>query len=44
MVIELFDPGEVSGNGFLRILTPNGNAYNYATFNWRSDDGRSGPT
>ena len=42
MIIELFDPGEVSGNGFLRIQTPNGNAYNYATFSWRSDDGRSG--
>ena len=22
MIIELFDPGEVSGNGFLRIQTP----------------------
>ena len=42
MEIELFDPGEVSGNGFLRIQTPNGNAYNYATFDWSSDDGRSG--
>ena len=34
--------GEVSGNGFLRIQSPDGNAYNYATFDWRSDDGRSG--
>ena len=42
MVIELFDPGEVSGNGFLRFQNPDGNAYNYATFDWVSDDGRSG--
>ena len=42
MVIELFDPGEVSGNGYLRIQSPDGNAYDYANFNWRSDDGRSG--
>lgn len=42
MVIELFDPGEVSGNGYLRLQTPNGNAYDYATFSWTSDDGRSG--
>jgi len=42
MVIELFDPGEVSGNGFLRFQSPDGNVYNYATFNWKSDDGRSG--
>ena len=42
MVIELFDPGEVSGNGFLRFQNPDGNVYNYATFDWVSDDGRSG--
>ena len=42
MVVELFDPGEVSGNGYLRFQSPDGNAYNYATFNWKSDDGRSG--
>ncbi len=42
MIIELFDPGEVSGNGFLRFQNPDGNAYNYATFSWYSDDGRSG--
>ncbi len=42
MVIELFDPGEVSGNGFLRFQSPDGNAYSYATFDWVSDDGRSG--
>ncbi len=42
MIIELFDPGEVSGNGFLRFQNPDGNAYQYATFSWTSDDGRSG--
>ena len=42
MVIQLFDPGEVSGNGFLRLQSPDGNAYSYATFDWHSDDGRSG--
>jgi putative Flp pilus-assembly TadE/G-like protein len=42
MEIQLFDPGESSGNAFLRILSPDGNAYNYATFDWSSDDGRSG--
>ena len=30
MEIKLFDPGDVSGDAFLRILSPNGNAYNYA--------------
>ncbi|HEY7522706.1 MAG TPA: pilus assembly protein TadG-related protein [Candidatus Limnocylindrales bacterium] len=43
MTINLFDPGESSGNAYLRILTPaNGTSYQYATFNWTSDDGRSG--
>ncbi len=40
--IQLFDPGESSGNAFLRFLNPDGNSYNYATFDWVSDDGRSG--
>jgi hypothetical protein len=42
MEIQLFDPGESSGNAYLRILSPDGNVYNYANFTWRSDDGRSG--
>ena len=42
MVIELFDPGEVSGNGYLRFQSPDGDSYDYATFSWKSDDGRSG--
>ena len=40
--IELFDPGESSGNAFLRFLSPDGNSYDYATFDWVADDGRSG--
>jgi len=39
--IKLFDPGESSGDAFLRFLDPDGNAYTYATFDWASDDGRS---
>lgn len=40
--IQLFDPGESSGDAFLRFLDPDGNKYTYATFDWVSDDGRSG--
>ena len=40
MVIDLFDPGESNGNAFLRILSPEGDSYDYATFDWTSDDGR----
>ncbi len=42
MYISLFDPGDVGGNAFLRIKTPDGNAYNYATFSYTADNGRSG--
>ncbi len=35
--IDLFDPGDVSGNATLKIKSPDGNAYNYATFNYTSD-------
>ncbi|MGZ8527539.1 MAG: hypothetical protein ACXWWR_01995, partial [Candidatus Limnocylindrales bacterium] len=42
MTIDLFDPGESGGNAFLRILSPDGNSYDYAQFDWSSDDGRSG--
>ena len=42
MEISLFDPGDVSGNAYLKIKSPNGNAYNYATFSWSADDGTSG--
>ncbi|MGH2512855.1 MAG: pilus assembly protein TadG-related protein [Candidatus Limnocylindrales bacterium] len=35
--IDLFDPGDVSGNAFLRVLSPDGGAYNYATFSYTSD-------
>jgi hypothetical protein len=40
--IELFDPGESAGDAFLRFLSPDGNTYSYAKFDWESDDGRSG--
>jgi hypothetical protein len=36
--INLFDPGDVSGDAFLKILNPNGNAYNYATFSYTTDN------
>lgn len=37
MDIVLFDPGDVSGDAYLRILSPDGNAYNYATFDYSAD-------
>lgn len=42
MQIRLFDPGDVSGNASLRILSPDGNAYNYVNFSYTADNGRSG--
>ena len=42
MEITLFDPGDVSGNAYLRIKSPDGNSYNYATFSWSADNGTSG--
>jgi Flp pilus assembly protein TadG len=42
MEIKLFDPGDVSGDAYLRILSPDGNAYNYQTFDYTADNGRSG--
>ena len=42
MEITLFDPGDVSGNAYLRIKSPDGNSYNYATFSWTADNGTSG--
>jgi hypothetical protein len=42
MEISLFDPGDVSGNAYLRIESPDGNTYNYATFSWSADNGTSG--
>jgi hypothetical protein len=35
--IDLFDPGDVSGNAFISILDPDGNAYNTASFNYTAD-------
>ena len=43
MEIKLFDPGDVSGNAFLKIMSPDGNAYNYVSnFTYTADNGRSG--
>ncbi len=42
MVITLFDPGEASSDSYLRFLSPEGNTYDYARFDWYSNDGRSG--
>lgn len=40
--IDLFDPGDVGGDATLRILTPTGNVYSYATFSYTADNGRNG--
>lgn len=37
MEIRLFDPGDVAGNATLRIKSPDGNAYNDATFSYQAD-------
>jgi Flp pilus assembly protein TadG len=37
MEIRLFDPGDVAGNATLRILSPDGGSYNYATFSYVAD-------
>ena len=36
--IDLFDPGDVNGDAFIRIKNPDGNAYNYATFSYTADN------
>ena len=35
--IDLFDPGDVSGGAWLRVLDPDGGVYNPATFSWSAD-------
>ena len=37
MEIQLFDPGDVAGDARLRIKSPDGNAYNYAIFDYIAD-------
>jgi len=32
--VDLFDPGDVSGNAVLKVKNPDGNVYNYATFSY----------
>lgn len=41
MEIKLFDPGDVGGNAYLRILSPDGNAYSYSNFTWTANNGRT---
>jgi Flp pilus assembly protein TadG len=43
MEIKLFDPGDVGGDAYLRIKSPDGNAYNnVSNFTYTADNGRSG--
>ncbi len=35
--IDLFDPGDVGGNAFLKILNPDGGGQTYATFSYTTD-------
>jgi hypothetical protein len=35
--IKLFDPGDVSGNAALHILSPDGNSYGDVTFSYQAD-------
>ena len=37
MDITLFDPGDVQGPAYLRILSPEGSSYDYAVFNYTAD-------
>jgi hypothetical protein len=37
MEIRLFDPGDVAGDATLRILSPDGGSYAYATFDYEAD-------
>jgi hypothetical protein len=37
MVIELFDPGDVGQNAWIRVLSPDNDVYSYATFDYTSD-------
>ena len=43
MEIKLFDPGDVGGNAYIKILSPDGNAYNYVSnFTYTADNEVSG--
>ncbi len=35
--IKLFDPGDVGGDAYLRILSPDGNKYSYSAFTYTAD-------
>jgi Flp pilus assembly protein TadG len=36
-LLDIFDPGDVAGDGVLKILSPNGGGQSVATFNYTSD-------
>jgi hypothetical protein len=40
--IDLFDPGDLAGPAFLKILNPDGGSQNYATFSYTSDGNCTG--
>ena len=40
--IDLYDPGDVGGGAWLQVLSPDGNAYNPATFSFTSRSKASG--
>lgn len=42
LIIELFDPGDVGGNAYLRIMKPGATTYSYTSFSYDADNGRSG--
>ena len=37
MEIDLFDPGDIGGTGTLRIQSPDGSAYHYTRFTYKTD-------
>jgi hypothetical protein len=41
--IDLFDPGDVGDKAWLQILSPDGNVYTPATFNWTADSYNTSP-
>ncbi len=41
MIITLFDPGDVNGGAWLRILSPDGNVYTPASFSFTADSNAS---
>jgi len=42
MEINLFDPGDVGGDAWLRVMSPYGGTYQRATFSYTATNGKSG--